>query len=446
MRNEALKRWKRVAAIGAALILSAARGASAETYTLESAIQTALANSKGLALADAQVAEAKGRVREADSGFYPKLEADGGYQYISQVPAIHLHIAVPVLGALDKSIEVGKTDNWMAKVQLTQPVFLGGAVFYGHRAAKENEAATKLSAGQTRNDLAAQVTTAFAGVLLARESGKVVQASLDNARKHLADARDRLRQGVASQADVLRAEVQAGQLEPQVSKAREMEARARIVLRLAMGLPDEAAVDAQGDLAYAPYAPPDAPQAAALAGRPELVALDAQKKAALDLGRSARAGWFPQVSAQAAYNWQKPWYYTMDGQDYWTVGVGLRVPLFDGLQTLGRTDQANAKARQVEIARAAQVDRIRQEVDDAATRLTESDDRVRSTRDNVGRAEQALKMVEDGYREGVTTTLDVLDANLQLLQARLAVLQAIYDHRLAQNDLVRAVGGYAKGE
>ena len=440
-------RRRKAALITAALVLATVQGAAAETYTLESAIRTALANSKGLALAGAQVAEAKGRVREVDSGFYPKLEANGGYQYVSEVPNIQIHFAVPGLPiSIDRSIEMGKTDNWQAKIQLTQPVFLGGAVFYGHRAARAAQDAAALSAGQTRNDLVAQVTAAFYGVVLARDAEKVVQAALDAARKHLADAQDRYRQGAASRADVLRAEVQAGLLEPQASQAHETAIRARIALRTLLGLTEDAAVDVDGELVYAPFTPQGTPLAEALKDRPELAALDAQRKAAVELGRSARAGWFPQVSAQAAYNWQEPWYFKSEGQDFWTGGVGLRVPLFDGLQTLGKTDQANAKARQVEIARAAQADRVRMEVDDAVARLFESDARGQSARDNVGRAEQALKLVEDGYREGVATNLDVLDANLQLLQARLAHLQAIYDHRLAQNDLVRAVGGYAKGE
>jgi outer membrane protein TolC len=429
-----------------AAALVGAGAAWGESFTLDRAIATALANSKGLALADAQVDEAKGRLREVDSGFYPKLEATGGYQYISEVPTITISVPIPApLGPFEKTIETGKTDNWQAKVQITQPIFLGGAVFFGDRAARAARDAAKLSAGQTRNDLVTQVTAAFNGALAARASEAVVAAALVNAGKHLADVRERFAVGAASRADVLRAEVQVGQIETQLAKARETVNRAGVALRALMGLAPEKSVEVEGDLVFARFVPEGDPHVAA-ADRPELAALDAQRRAAIELKRSSMAGWFPQVSAQAAYNWQKPWLFEMDGQDYFTVGVGVRVPLFDGLATLGKTDQAKARARQVEVARAAQEDRVRMEVDDALARLFTAEDRVRATRENAERAGQALAMVEDGYRAGAATNLDVLDANLQLLQARLANLQAVYEHATARNDLVRAVGGYAKGE
>ena len=426
-----------------AALLAAARMAAAETYDLESAVAAALANSAGLEMVRQQAVEAEARTREATAGFFPQVAIEAGYQYQSEVPTIEFSLDTP-LGAIERSLEAGQNDNWQAGIHLTQPLFLGGALYYGRRAAVSGARAAEQTAGQVRSDLVAGVTAAFTGALLARESEQVLIASLENARRHLADVRNRFEAGDASRADVLKAEVQVNLLVPQLSQARELFARAIHGLRALMGLPEDAGLEVSGRLQWADVtAEPAEVQAEAARGRPEFQVIDARREAAADLVRAARAGWLPQVFARAAYQYQEPFMFQEDGQDYFTAAVGVNVPVFDGLAALARMDRHRAQVRQAEAARSAQENAVAFEVSDAVTRLGEVEQRIEATRGNVALAAEALEITGDGYRHGVMTNLDVLDANLRLLEARLAHLRAVYDHTLAKNDLNHACGRYA---
>ena len=59
---------------------------------------------------------------------------------------------------------------------------------------------------------------------------------------------------------------------------------------------------------------------------------------------------------------------------------------------------------------------------------------------NLQRAEKGLQLVQAGYRSGVRTELDVLDAQTALVQSRALYFQALYAHTLARLNVQRAVG------
>lgn len=436
-----------VAVITLALILATAKMVFSQevstSYTIDAAIERALAVSKGLKLTEQQVDEAEGLVRESRAGFMPRLDVQAGYFYKSDTPELELNIATPI-GPIQRTMDLGKNDNWNVKAQLTQPVFLGGAVYYANKAAKYGVESACHSRKSVQNDLVNLVTKNFYSIILAQETKEVLKLSLDNAQAHLADVKRLQEAGAASRVEVLQAEVQVNMIVPKLSQAQEALERSTNAMQVLLDLPSSVSVELVGQLKADAYQlNPDEVQTEALENRPELAGIEMKKLAAVELVKSARAGWLPKLQAQASYNYEQP-FFVEDQGDYFLIGAGIQIPLFEGLGTLAKMDQYKAKARQADIALAMQTDQIRLEINDSITRLDQSAQRARYTEFNIALADEALEITREGYREGAATNLDVLDSNLRLMQARLENILAAYDHEIALNDLDRARGRYAK--
>jgi len=412
-----------------------------EALTLERAVALALENNDAVKMSRERISEAEAQRAQIRSGFLPRLGAQAGYTYISEAPHVEISVDTP-LGEMGKTVDLGFNDNYLAKIELTQPLFLGGRVYYGYKAAVGEIEAREAEEKQAVNDLIRDVARAYYGVLFSREFLAAAREMHQNAEAHLVNVENGYREGTASRLELLTARVQVSNLEPIVTQAENALQIARTALYILVNVEGEPPV--VGKLALEPetITEQDAIEEAYVS-RPEFAMLDLRRDALEDLVRSTRAGYLPSVFAGAAYQYQKPYFADNQWYDYWTVTAGIKIPLFEGLETSGKTDQVRSQMRQIELAREQAADGIRLEIRSAILTLKEAMDRAKAQSNNVEVAEEALAMAEVGYREGVSTNLDVMDVQMKLLTAKTNYLAAVHDALLARNDLHRAMGRFA---
>ena len=124
-----------------------------------------------------------------------------------------------------------------------------------------------------------------------------------------------------------------------------------------------------------------------------------------------------------------------------TVGVvQLSVPIYDGNKNKKQRVEAEANARAAVARTADTQEQIRADVRQAVNNMDFSQARHENAQQQVAQATEALGKARDRYRYGVGQNLDVLDAETQLAQARLALVQAEYNYTLGQYQLRRATG------
>jgi outer membrane protein TolC len=427
------------------------RAAEPVTWALDDAIGYGLAHSPDLAEREAAVAVAQEAQGEVFANFLPKLTLTGGYEYIGNVPKISLSITPPLPAFIppvniSKSIEMGANNNWMVAANLNQLVFASGRVYYGYRAAGEQITEKSLEVEAARLKVAQQTAEAFLGLLMAQEVFDAQSASLRDATDHLKDVQTRYDAGAASRFDLLRAEVEVDTIEPQVSQAAEQIKLAVGYVQRASGLSKDTPVKPLGKLEAAEINPLDwaAAHDAAQRQRPELAAFAAGQRAFEDAAKSRRAEMLPAVALTGSYGWQKPYYFDLDGDTNWTVGVGVQIPLFDGLAAYrGMSgDRANAEGLRRSAVR-MRAD-IRTEVEAALLAADEAAQRTKSTKATLDRAEKLVSIAENSYKAGALTSLDVIDAQLAATRARVAYLNALYDYRVARVRLAAAAGDLQK--
>jgi outer membrane protein TolC len=181
----------------------------------------------------------------------------------------------------------------------------------------------------------------------------------------------------------------------------------------------------------------------AFASRPELYQAELDLRLQKETLRGYYADYWPDLEAWAWHTWAKPDPHEATNIAWdrqWQAGLRLTWELFDGLRREGRIVQQKAALRQSAIHLTDTEQAVLQEVRNAVLDLNDAEELVESQRLNLERANEALRLVSIGAREGVNTPLEVLDARSALTHARGLYYQALHTHSMARLAYRRAVG------
>jgi outer membrane protein len=416
-------------------------------WSVREAIGYALEHSPNVAVAQSKVDEKEEAKKVVFSNYLPDLTLDAGYKYLDNVPRIEFETAVdvPVPGLppvrIQGAQEIGASDNYLARLSLNQLLFASGRVYYAYRAAGKQVESTRQEVETVKLGVGRQTAEAYLGVLISKAVADVQRKALATAKAHLEQVQNRHDAGVASLLELLRAQVEVSNVEPRVIEAEQNIAKARILLRRAAGMPDDVSIELT-DTLEATVEPIDeaGELERARAMRPEFKMLEYNRSAAEDLALSERGGMLPRMQLTSSFGYEKPYFSIIEWEEVFTVGVGLQVPLFDGLESYRSMRRARATAETVKLAAVQTHADVRTQVHTAVLGLREAAVRMETTADNKGRAEQMLDISEHSYAAGAATNVEVIDAQLAATRARLEHLKALYDYRSAQIQLAAATG------
>jgi outer membrane protein TolC len=444
-----------------------------DTVTLDRAIAVALERSRAVAEAEAGVTAANGRVREAWSTVLPDVSATATYQRNFKVQQFFLPaIFFDSTAGPDevRPVRVGSDNSWFAGLTVEQPVFQVGA-FIGVGAAGRFRSLERERARGVAQTVVTAVRQRYFDVLLALESLRLTEESVNRIRQTLAETQALNRAGLASNYDVLRLEVQLANLEPNLRRSRDGAAAARRGLLLEMGRDVAEPIEVAGRLHQMDLADPsrntaDNAQLLALSG-PELdaSALDDAYQTALDrrtdvrqvalnidLERARlaveRAEYFPKVSVFGAYNVNaqedgSPSFFGENANQRTTTawgGIRVELPIFTGFSQSARMQQARAAIDQYRARLAQARDRTADELRTLVAALDESRERVASQGRAVEQARRGFEIASAEYRAGLGSQLQITDAELALRQSEFNYAQAVYDYLTARSNLDAARG------
>ena len=431
------------------LMTAFAAGAEADdgrTWTMAEAIEYALSNNPDIAVLRADINIAQESQDEVYGNYLPQVNLEGGYQYIDNVPSAEISIQLPEDLPIDldippKKLEMGSHDNYKADLSLNQLMFSSGRVYYGHRALGHQVRAKRHELEAIEIMVAQNTAEAYLGILISHEVYEAQLAALESAGAHLQHVTNRYNAGASSRFDLLRAQVEVSNLEAEVQKAFERTELAKTGLRRAMGLAEQTDINIQGRL-ETDVEELDVSQAIenALLNRPEFSALAAGERAFLDAAKSRRAEMLPSMVFTSSVGYQKPYFFDLEGDFNWTIGVGIRLPVFDGLKAYHGMGQNRARAESMRLTRTRLRADVATQVEAAALSWREATVLVDKADENVKRAEDMVQIAENSYKAGAITSLEVIDAQLALTSARVLHLKALYDYRIAQVNLAAATG------
>ncbi|MBT0651457.1 TolC family protein [Geobacter luticola] len=413
-----------------------ARAAEVRTLTLDQALEIAAERNRDILRAREFYRQVQGRYVEERSAALPQLTLTG------QLSRQQNDSQKVLTGGFIPT----RQDTGGGELGLSQVVYSWGKVGAAIRAADIGFRTADERLRMARQGTHRDISTAFYDILLARELHAISRQNLEQKSRHLEEARRKYAAGVATDYDVLAAEVSVQNARPDLIRTGNQLRSTKDRLRFLLALEED--VEVAGGLDAAPETVPSYEESLAVARkrRPELEELRRQKEIAGELVTIANADDKPRLDIKGGYGrrWLEAGDARGDGQD-WNVGLYLSFPFFDGLKTRGKVAQAESERHALEIDEAKQTDAISLEIRDALNHVREAQEIVTALTGTVAQAERLLTMAEKGYELGVKIRLEVDDAELNLNQARGNLALARRDYLAALVNLKWTTGVLGEG-
>jgi len=404
--------------------------ATPRTLTLEQAVAISLEKNRDIAKAGEYAKYVEGKYVEERAAALPQLGLSGSYAALRDNGMIK-----------ERGGEVTQYDSNIG-LSLSQPLYTWGKIGAAIRAA---EIGMKTSSEQLRIAQQAarrDVTATFYNVLLAKELLRVAAEDLKQKQRHLEESKKRFDAGVATDYDILAAEVSAENATPAVIRAENLLKLTRERLRFHLAIEDEE-VDAVGKLDPAVSRPASFEDALkiALASRPELIDSGFRVGIYNELVNIAAADNKPRLDLKGGAGWHQLEIDNFRSEGAaWSIGVHLSFPFLDGLRTDGKVTQARSELASKEIEKHQLIDNIRLEVRTALNDVKEASEILTALSGTVRQADKLLQMAEKGYEYGVKIRLEVDDAQTNLLRAQINRARAATDYLVAMVNLDWAMG------
>jgi outer membrane protein TolC len=393
--------------------------AASPTVSLEEAVRAALSNGREVRLAnqDLRIAS-EGRTRAA-AGRLPRIDAGADLTVLSERPSIFMQ---------GNEVQTADQNIFRARLSAEQTIY-----DFGKTGSRVEQADARVEGAErqevlTKERQALDAVSAFLSASRAGEIRKVAEESLATAREHRRVAGNRYELGVVAKNDVLAADVQVANAEGVLITASNQVELSRSRLALRMGLSgDRSVTPAPGPFPVprGDVPPFDESLRAALAGRNELRAQAAFVREGEAQAAAARAEFAPTLFGQGGYSYENNSF--NPNRNVFSLLLGGKVNLFSGFSDDAARRQALVSVERRREGMGKLRDEISLEVKAAHLAVTEAEKKRAVAEVAVARAEENLRIQNDRYKEGLSISTEVLDAQTLLTRARVDLQNASFD-------------------
>ncbi len=398
--------------------------------TLPDAIAAAFATNPALDIQRAEADVARAGLDLARSQGRPRvnLSASGGYESIETNAPF--------------AFNVGEQATASAQIQAVQPLYTGGRIRAGIEQARAGIDAADLAFLAAQQDLILDVVTAYVDVRRDRESVRIRQNNVEVSGEQVRAASDRFNVGVVTRTDVAQSQARLEGARAALAGAEAALEASEAFFEFLTGTP------APAELAPPPPLPPlpaslEAAIQRAISNNPEIAAAREQLRAASAGIEAARAEGRPSLSVIGTAGVQER-FGDRDQRDTSLSAVAQgRIPLFTGGAVKAQVDAARLRRDQARRRIDLLETQSRATVSSAWFRYAAAQRSIEASRRQIEAAELAYEGAKQELAVGVRTTLDVLDQEQQLFEARLALVNAERDAYVAAHQLLRATGDLA---
>ncbi len=413
---------------------AAATASGGRALSLPEALQLAERAGETVRIAEAEVARADAQRRQARGERFPQLDATSSYTRTlhSEFEDVSFDFGGDS-GSTDlSSLPFGQANQYRLGLTVNQSVWSGGRVTAQTRAAEAGLRGARSGLDASRAELGLTVTEAYFDALLLDRLVSISKQTLEQADRAYQQTKLAHQVGNQSEFELLRSQVARDNERPQLvqRQADRDLAYARLAqlldlppgepLALTTGFDDFATWEARGAV------PAEEERSGWLerltAERAPVRQAQAAFEAQQQLVRARHAERLPSIGVSSDYGrvaypigGLPAW---ADTRTNWTVGVGLRLPLFTG----GRLAAQEGEAKAARDEAAAQLERVRElawlDGKDALDRLGAAQAVFAAAFGTIAQAQRAYEIAELRYREGLSTQLELNDTRIQLTFAQ----------------------------
>ena len=463
------------------ILLLALSGVCAHAQlSLDSCRALALRNNKELQIESMKIDASELQKKQAHAAYLPSLDLQGAYFYNQKkIELIGEDAYLPVMNfdpttgsyqhsvvttpegplivngqpvpsqvaLLPKSALTYDIHNVFAgALTLTQPVYMGGKIKALNDVANAASELARSVRDTKREQIIYDVDAAYWQVVSLKAKERLANSYVSLVESLSGDVRKMLNEGVATRANVLSVDVKLNEANVDLTRVQNGVALSKMALAQMCGLPLNSDIELEGEnldsvpvvLRESQFSIDDV-----LERRNEVHSLELAAKIYDGKARVERAEMMPKVAALAMYSVSNPSSYHGFEKKFggaFSVGVTLQVPVWNWGRLHNKYKQAQTEAniKRLELAQAKE--KIELQVNQAAYRYQEAVKNLESTKVNMEKAAENLRMAQVAFREGVSTTDDVMTAQTAWLKASSEKIDAEIDVRLCDVYLSKVTG------
>ena len=413
-----------------------------EPLTLDESIEIALKNSIVINIAQEGAKGATAQKKEAFTGFLPRFNTSYSYTRLNEKPFLR----VPLFLSLpDLDIITGTADNFNWVIEVKQPLFAGGAILANYQAYSIGENAANVEETAKYQDVVQEVKIAYFNILRAQRIKDVARQSVEMLSAHRDVAQNYFSVGMIPKNDLLHAEVELANGKQALVTAQNTLELAQFnfnkILKRNMFVP----VEIVDILTYQPLKQSfEECLNIARQERPELKILSLKAAQAGKLVRVAQSEYLPALNLVGNYTriGDNP---SVSGSDYkdmesWYVMAVASWNFWEWGKTKFRVDASKARENQAIDSAKELNDQITLEVTNAYLLLHQAENQIMVSQKVIEQALENFRITEERYKERVSTSTEVLDAQTLLTKAKSEYSNALGDYNINYAKLQRAMG------
>jgi outer membrane protein len=411
-----------------------ASGTEPDSLTLQEIIHEVTLNHPAVKAAEEAIRKSEARISLARTGYLPEVDASASYANIGPVPVLTFE----PLG----TFQLFPRNNYTAAVNLHETLYDFGRTAKNVAAATEGKAIGETALEDVRQKMAQASIATFYSLYFLQEAVRIKNDELKVLDEHLAFVQKKKETGSATDYEILATQVKISGVESQLLDLESAIKVGQSNLNNLLGRPVEAPVAVSGILdTSAETVQIDTLFSSALANRNEMVigrkkenlatlqyqAMKTVNKPAISfmLSGGAKNGFVPDI------NKIRPNY---------SVGAGIRVPIFDANRNKYNLMQAESSIRSARIDIEQTTRKITGEIVESETNLQNALRKIQLFEMQVGQARKAYSLADVNFRAGAITNLDLLDAGNAVSDSELMLMKARIDYEVAHYRLMAAIG------
>lgn len=398
--------------------------------TIEDAVRIGLDNHPRIKSANERVGSQQAVLGQQMSAYYPTISLSNSYRTSQS----------STNGGNDHA-----ADAFSSQAIANMTLYNFGKREGNVQAARDTLDATKDDYETTNQDIVLSIKQAYYIYLGSQALVRVRQDTVRSRELLVRQARGFYEVGTRARIDVARAEANLYSAQADLIAAENGVKIAWVTLRNAMGSPrlpeqpvavDSPEVEISMNLAEA--------RARAFDARTELKSFDAQRRASDQLIAVARRSHLPDIIFDASYGRRhvsdQRGLNTFPLQPTWSVQLSLNIPIFDGFRTTNRVEETLHNYYNVKFQEEERRQLIALDVEQSYLRVVETQERIKATDSAAQAAKENLDLAQGRYAVGVGSIIEVTDAETLYTDAQTTYIRTVYDYKIADAQLARAMG------
>jgi len=417
-------------------------GTAQTVLTLSEAINHALKYKVDAIKAGLDITNADNLIEEARANVLPKVNAQSNLNYNALLQQMALN-----MGGQTTVIKMGTPWQANSTVQLEQQLF-NMSVFQGLKAAKTTKEFYQLNAGLTEEQIIEKVANSYYNVYKTKSQIKTIDQTVANTTRVRNVIAGLEATGLAKKIDLDRINVTLNNL-----------SSTQTTLRNALKLQENSLKYLIGMEIQAPIVLPEntfeiEPQLQSnesfnINNRTEIRLLEKQGQLLALNKKAIEAGRYPSLALTANYGYLSmgdrfPYFagtaQGVNGSDFSTIALSLKVPLFNGFSIRSKVRQAQIDIDKYQADLADTKLALNLAAENATTQMNNALLTVNSQKSNMDLAKQVLANVENNYKNGLSSLTDLLDAETSYTDAQNNYTAALMDYKLAEIQLQKSKG------